>query len=480
MMNVIFVIAEAAPFLQVGGLGEVGSSLPLALHKLGVDVRVIMPKYKKIPNHFRQQFQKICEFKVPLGWRCQYCGLEEVAYQGIQYYFIDNEYYFNRQSIYDEDDKAEQFAFFSRASLESLLHISECKPDILHCHDWPTALIPLMIRAFCQQDPLHCQLKTVFTIHNLAYQGIFPKKVVQDVLKLDKPFCAEHLMEQDGSIKFMKAALCYADQITTVSPTYAREIQNTYFGCGLEKCLQLHSESLKGILNGLNYDVYNPNNDPYLKVPYLNSTQPKLDNKLYLQSLLNLPIRSDVPLLGMVTRLVEAKGIDLLTHILEEIMFLDVQFVILGTGDKNYETALHDFAEKHPEKLAMCTSYSDELAHKIYAAADLVIIPSRYEPCGMSQMAAMRYGAIPIVRNTGGLCDTVISWEKDPEHGNGFSFDNYNAHELLYTIQRAVKLFRTDQQAWKQIQHNARHKDFKWENSAKAYLDLYESLLSCD
>jgi starch synthase len=479
MMNVIFVIAEAAPFLKIGSLGEVGASLPAALQRLGVDVRVIMPKYKKIPDYFRQQFKKVSEFKVPVGWRLQYCGLEEMTYQGIKYYFIDNEYYFNRQSIYDEYDKAEQFAFFSRAALESLSHIPECRPDILHCHDWPTALIPLMIRAFYEQDPLHYQLKTVFTIHNMAYQGIFPEEVLYDVLKLDKCFCTEGLLKDKDKIEYMRAALHYADQITTVSPTYAQEIQTAYFGCGLEGCLQQRSGSLKGILNGLNQDVYNPNQDPYLRVPYLAAAQPKLENKLYLQSLLDLPIKSEVPLLGMVTQLVEQKGIDLLTHILDEVMSLDVQLVILGSGEMRYENMLHYFAEKYPEKLAVRTSYSDELAHMIFAAADLFIMPSRFEPCGMAQMVAMRYGAVPIVRNTGGLCDTIISFEKDAVHGNGFSFDNYNAHELLYTIQHAVKLFCNAPQVWSQIQKNAMHSNFQWENSAKAYMNVYASLLSC-
>ncbi|MDA8226664.1 MAG: glycogen synthase GlgA [Desulfitobacterium hafniense] len=476
-MKVIFVITEATPFLKLGGLGEVGGSLPAALQRLGVDVRVIMPKYKGIPDYFRQKLQLISEFKVPVGWRSQDCGLQAMTHQGIKYYFIDNDYYFSRQSIYDEFDKAEQFAFFSRAVLEALLHIPECKPDIVHCHDWPTALIPLMLKAFYQRDPLYYRLKTVFTIHNMEYQGIFPEEVLYDVLGLDKSYYTEDTLKVEGGINYMKAALIHADQITTVSPTYAREIQTAYFGRGLEGWVQKRSESLKGILNGLDYDLYNPAQDPLLKVPYGDSTQPKLDNKLYLQSLLNLPIRGDVPLLGMVTRLTEQKGIDLLAHILEEIMDLDVQLVILGAGNMYYENRLHCLAEKYPEKLAVRTTYSDELAHKIFAGADLFIMPSRFEPCGMSQMMAMHYGAVPVVRNTGGLSDTVISYDNDAERGNGFSFGNYNAHELLYVIQRAIKLFREDQQAWKRIQDNAMHSDFSWEHSAQEYIKIYRSLV---
>jgi starch synthase len=476
-MRVVFAITEADPFLKTGGLGDVGGSLPAALQKQGADVRVFLPKYSLIPEHYRREFRHLTHFSVQLAWRRLYCGLEEMTYEGVHYYFIDNKYYFDRSSVYENYDRAEQYAFFSRAVLESLAYLPGFQPDIIHCHDWQTALIPLMLKEFYNKEPLYFPLKTVFTIHNLKHQGIFAKDVLSDVIGLGYELFTEDKLEFFGAVNFMKTALLYADRITTVSPTYAKEIQTSAYGEKLEGLLHLRRNDLHGILNGLNYDLYNPSRDPYLIVPLNASPRAKEENKGYLQGILGLPIQRDTAMLGMVTRLVEQKGLDLLAHVLEEILLLDVQLVILGSGEQRFEEMLRYFAGKYPEKMSVQTKYSDELAHLIYAGSDLFLMPSLYEPCGISQMIAMHYGAIPLVRETGGLKDTVRSFNEGSGFGNGFSFAAYNAHEFLFTLQRAVKLFREKRAVWNKIKENALQSNFSWERSAQAYMRLYESLL---
>jgi starch synthase len=476
-MKIVFVIAEADPFIKTGGLGEVGGSLPAFLHQHGVDVRVIMPKYSSIAKRFQQDFKHLAHFNVPVAWRKQYCGLDELVYQGVPYYFIDNEYYFSRPSIYGEYDDAERFTYFSRAALESLVHIPGFKPDIIHCNDWHTALIPLMLKEFYSREPLYFPIKTVFTIHNLKYQGVFSKDVLSSIVGLGMEYFTQDALEFHGAVNFMKAALLYADRITTVSPTYAQEIQSSYYGEGLDGVLRKRSGSLQGILNGIDYQIYDPNNDPYLVRPFNNFPLAKEENKKHLQRVFGLPVREDRALLGMVSRLVDQKGVDLLAHVMEEILALDVQLVILGTGENRYEQILRDFASLYPEKLALRLEFSDKLAHEIYAGADLLLMPSRFEPCGISQMIAMRYGTIPIVRETGGLKDTIVPCTGSTDSANGFSFVNYNAHELLFTIQQAVKIYREDKPVWENIRQNALTSDFGWDRSADAYIQIYESLL---
>ncbi|HWQ89244.1 MAG TPA: glycogen synthase GlgA [Desulfitobacteriaceae bacterium] len=476
-MRVVFAITEADPFLKTGGLGDVGGSLPAALQKQGADVRVFLPKYSLIPERFRREFKHLTHFSVPIAWRRQYCGLEEMTYQGVHYYFIDNEYYFDRPSAYENFDKAEQYAFFSRAVLESLVYLPGFQPDIIHCHDWQTALIPLMLKEFYNQEPLYFPLKTVFTIHNLKYQGIFAPEVLSDIIGLGRNLFTEDKLEFFGAVNYMKTALLYADRITTVSPTYAQEIQTPAYGEKLDGILHQRRDSLQGILNGIDYNIYNPNQDPYLAVPFKASPRAKEENKEYLQGSLGLPVQRDPAVLGMVTRLVDQKGLDLLAHVLEEILLLDVQLIILGAGEERYEEMLRYFAGKYPDKMAVRTKYSDELAHLIYAGSDLFLMPSLYEPCGISQMIAMRYGTIPVVRETGGLKDTVLPFNEANGRGNGFSFTVYNAHEFLFTVQRAVKLFSEKRAVWDKIQENARQCNFSWERPAQAYMQLYESLL---
>ncbi len=476
-MKIVFAIAEADPFVKTGGLGEVGGSLPSALQRQGADVRVIMPKYSVIPEHFRNQLKPISSFYVRLAWRRQYCGLEELIYNGVHYYFIDNEYYFNRTKPYGEFDEAEQYAFFSRAVLESLIHLPEFNPDIIHCHDWHTALIPLMLKEFYKKEPLYYSIGTVFTIHNLKYQGVFAKEVLTDVIGLNEKFFTELTLEFHGAVNFMKAGLLYADWITTVSPTYAQEIQNSFYGEKLDGILRKRSDSLVGILNGIDYDVYNPYADSYLVASNGTFSQAKGDYKNDLQRILGLPLREDLPILGMVSRLTDQKGLDLLCFVMEEILILEVQMVILGTGDQQYEQKLQEYATKYPEKFAFRNEFSDELAHKIYAGIDILLMPSLFEPCGISQMIAMRYGTIPIVRETGGLKDTVTPYNEFTGEGNGFSFANYDAHELLFTVQRVVKMFNSNKLAWTNLRESAMKRDSSWDQSAKAYTKIYESLL---
>ncbi|GAB6171757.1 glycogen synthase GlgA [Paradesulfitobacterium aromaticivorans] len=476
-MKIVFVAAEADPFIKTGGLGEVVGSLASFLHKQGVDVRVILPKYSLIPEHFQSLLKPLAHFEVPLAWRKQYCGLDELIYQGVHYYFIDNEYYFSRQHVYGEYDDAERFAFFSRAALESLIHLPGFKPDILHCHDWHTALIPLMLKVFYSREPLYYHLKTVFTIHNLSYQGIFPQEVLGDIVGLGLEHFAEDSLEFYGGVNFMKAALLYADQLTTVSPTYAQEIQNPYFGEKLDGLLRKRRESLTGILNGIDYKIYDPTKDPYVVLPSQDVTLAKKQNKKHLQSSMGLPVQGDKAVLGMVSRLVDQKGMDLVAHVIEDILKLDVQMVIHGTGEERYEAMFRYYASKYPVKLAINLSFSDKLAHMIYAGADMFLMPSRFEPCGIAQMIAMRYGTIPVVRETGGLKDTIMPYNETTGTGNGFSFANYNAHELLYAVQRALKIFQEDKQAWEHIRQNALTSDFSWERSAQEYIGIYESLL---
>ena len=476
-MKLVIVTAEADPFLSTGGLGEVVGSLINLVSKQGIDVRVIMPKYSAFEEHFKKEFVHLAHFDVPVAWRKQYCGLEEMVYQGVHYYFIDNEYYFSRPSIYGEYDDAERFAFFSRAALESLIHIPAFKPDIIHCHDWHTALIPLMLREFYCCEPLYYPIKTVFTIHNLKYQGVFPKEVLENILGLGMEYFTENTLEFYGAVNFMKAALLYADRITTVSPTYAEEIKNPYYGEKLDGLLRKRSECLLGILNGIDDEVYDPMKDPYLFRLYDDFPLAKAENKKHLQSIMGLPVRGDRAVLGMVTRLVDQKGLDLLVHVIQEMLEQDIQMVILGTGEDHYEEMLRYFASKYPEKLAVKLEFSNELAHQIYGGADMLLMPSRFEPCGIAQMIAMRYGTVPIVRETGGLKDTVIPYNDITKKGNGFSFANYNAHELLFVVKQALEIFKENEPVWNDIRLTALKSDFSWNRSANAYIEIYKSLL---
>jgi starch synthase len=474
-MKVLFVASECAPFAKTGGLGDVIGSLPAALRQQGADVRVMLPKYASIAPHWREQMRLCATCEVRLGWRRQYCGVEQLEHNGITYYFIDNEYYFRRPDLYGYYDEAERYAFFNYAVLTAMRYL-DFQADVLHCHDWQSGMIPLLLDAHYRHDPFYQSIRTVFTIHNLKYQGIFPHSILGDLLNLGDEYFHIDGVEFYGQVSFMKAALNFADFLTTVSPSYAEEIQHPYYGEQLDGLLRKRSGQLRGIVNGIDYSQYNPAEDPHLFVRYeVSDTDKKRENKWHLQQMLGLPQRGEVPMVGMVTRLVEQKGIDLIVHVLEEILQMDLQLVLLGTGEARYEDAFRSAAWRHPDKIAACITFDDGLARKVYAASDLYLMPSKFEPCGISQLIALRYGAAPIVRETGGLKDTVLSYNEFTRQGNGFSFHNYNAHDMLYTIGRAVRFYH-DREHWPQICRNIEASRYTWEDSARKYMEIYQML----
>lgn len=475
MKNILFVASESSPFVKTGGLGEVVGSLPKALRKRKLDVRVLLPKYGTIAHRFRENMTHSRALTVPVTWRQQYCGIERLEYEGVPFYFIDNEFYFKRDGIYGYFDEAERFSFFSRACLEALPYL-DFKPHVLHCHDWQTALVPLFLNVFYKNRSFYRKIKTVFTIHNLKYQGVFTHWILNNLLGLGDGFFTPDKLEYYGKVNLMKAGIIYCDRLTTVSPTYALEVKYPFYGEGMDGLLRMHENKLRGILNGLDYEDYNPETDPRLYVNYKNSLAEKGKNKLRLQEDLDLPVQKDVPLLGMVTRLTPQKGLDLLIHILDELLEQEVQMVILGAGEQHYERRLSEAAWRHGRKLRVTLGFNDDLARKIYAASDLFLMPSLFEPCGLSQMIALRYGTLPVVRETGGLKDTVRSYNEASGEGNGFSFSNYNAHDFLYTVKRALGFYNNDKTTWAKIAGNAFESDYSWDNSARLYQALYDEL----
>ncbi|RDI44381.1 glycogen synthase GlgA [Falsibacillus pallidus] len=476
-MKLLFVVSECVPFAKSGGLADVAGALPKKLKERGHDIRVMMPKYGQIPLEFKEKMQHACDFRVQMGWRNQYCGIEKLEWEGIVYYFVDHEYYFNRSEMYGHFDDGERFSFFCRAVLESFEHLSFF-PEIIHCHDWHTGMVPLCLRADYQRKSGYEFIKTVYTIHNLQFQGIFPKSVFTDLLNIDESYYNSRLAEFYGNVNFMKAAIATADQITTVSRTYSKEILTEYYGEKLDGILSKRSASLKGILNGIDYDLYDPVNDPWLIKNYdADSLDGKEANKLNLQESFQLPVSTDIPVAAMISRLTEQKGIDLIRGVFHEILAHDVQLIILGTGDAEYENFVREMADHYPQKVRVVIGFDEQLAHKIYAGADLFLMPSKFEPCGLGQLIAMRYGSVPVVRETGGLKDTVLPFNEFTNEGNGFSFSNYNAHDMLFTIERALKFYH-DQSKWKHIVQNAMKQNHSWEASASHYEELYSSLLA--
>lgn len=476
-MKVLFVAAEGVPFSKTGGLADVIGALPKELKKTGVDVRVVLPKYGDTPAQYGKEMELIHRCSVHVGWRNQYCGVLRLEHEGVIFYFIDNESHFKRPGTYGFFDDGERFSFFNRAILEALPAL-DFRPDIIHCHDWHAGMIPVLLTQYKNQE-FFKQIKTVFTIHNLQYQGVFPKAILGDLLGLGWEHFNVNGVEYHDQVSFMKGGLNYSNALTTVSPTYAEEIQTPYYGANLEGVLARRQSFLSGIVNGIDVDVWNPQTDPFLAKNYTwRSLHRKKENKLALQEQLGLKQDPDIPMLGMVTRLARQKGLDLVAHIIEEILRLNLQIVVLGTGEAEYEQMFRHFSEKYPEKVNATISFKNDLAHQIYAASDLFLMPSLFEPCGLGQLIAMRYGSLPIVRETGGLKDTVLPYNEETGEGNGFSFVNYNAHDLLYTIQRAVNLYEMGEEgAWSKIVGRAMRADFSWAQSAKRYLELYEDVL---
>lgn len=475
-MQIVFASAECAPFVKTGGLGDVAGSLPSALVRAGAEVIVMVPKYATIKDEYKAQMEHFADFYVSLGWRNEYCGLEKLEHDGVTYMFIDNERYFARDYPYGFFDDGERFAFFSKAITESLQHLPagfEC--DILHCNDWQTALAPVFLREFYQGLPLYDRVKTVFSIHNVAFQGQFSDTVMEDILGVAHiPAAASQLRCDACSINYMLGALRYADAITTVSPTYAGEIQTPEFGEGLDGVLRERSYALQGILNGIDVAGFDPATDKRIAANYtVEDRSGKAVCKAKLQEELGLEVRDDRPLMVMVTRLTRQKGMDLVMYALDRILAGGVQVAVLGTGDRDYEDGLRYFQDKYPGTMAACIEFDPALSQRMYAAADMFLMPSKFEPCGLSQIIAMRYGTLPIVRETGGLKDTVIPYNEFTGEGTGFSFSNFNGDEMGDAVFRAARLFWDNRDAWNQLVTQAMSQDFSWTRSADKYLDLY-------
>lgn len=470
-MKVLFVSSEVYPFAMSGGLADVSGALPKALRRRLIGCRVVMPLYSCISDELREKMTFVCSITVPVSWRRQYCGVFEAHLDGVIYYFIDNQYYFKRDGLYGHYDDAERYAFFSRAVLEIIPHIG-FTPDIIHCNDWQTSMITVYLNEFYRNDPIYQNIKTVFTIHNIQYQGKYGMELYSDVLGL--PEGRESLVEYDGCVNLMKGAIQCADKITTVSPTYAHEILDPYFSHGLDNILKQFTYKLTGIVNGIDHEVYNAGTDPLIYKNFtVDTIADKAVNKANLQRNMGLPEKADTPIIAMVTRLVKHKGIDLVKHVFEELLKADIQFVILGSGEWEFETFFYEMSQKYPDKVGLKLGFDTALAHKIYAGADIFLMPSDSEPCGLAQMVALRYGTIPIVRKTGGLNDT-ISDSGDGE-GNGFTFANFNAHEMQDTVWRALAGY-ADKEGWDILRKRAMLCNTSWSASANEYIKLYKEL----
>lgn len=471
-MKVLYVASEALPFMASGGLGDVAGSLPQALRRRLIGCRVVMPMYDTIKQELKDKMTFLTSISVPVAWRRQYCGIFEAKANGVIYYLLDNQYYFKRDTIYGHYDDAERFAFFSRAVLEMLPYI-DFKPDIIHCNDWQSALTPVFYTTMYAKDPWYQGIKTVFTIHNIQYQGVYGKELINDVIGLEGN---ANILEYDGDVNFMKGAIECADKVTTVSPSYAQEILDPWYSHGLDTILKARQWKLQGILNGIDTVGYDPETDQSIFANYSSADRSnKKVNKAGLQETMGLPKKPDVPIIGIVSRLVDHKGLDLVKAVLEELLnTTDVQLVVLGSGDWQYETFFRDMADRHSDKMAIKIGFVPDLARKIYAGADLFLMPSKSEPCGLSQMVALRYGTVPIIRETGGLRDSIT--DSGDGQGNGFTFKSYNAHDMLSAIRRGVNAYY-DRQYWPTLVQRALDCDFSWGKSANEYIKMYNQLL---
>ena len=470
-MKVLFVASESQAFMKVGGLGDVVASLPKALSKLGVETSVIIPMYRGIKQKY-PKLEKVDDFYISLGFRHQYVGLHKTRVGDVNYYFVDNEQYFDRDAVYGHYDDGERFTFFSKAVVEIVArHFRHY--DIVHAHDWETAMVIPLLREY--QLPV----KSVFTIHNLKFQGVFDFDMVFDMLGLPYYYNNEDKMSYYGKANYVKAGIVFADKVTTVSPTYLQEIQNDYFGENLDGLIRQYSYKMQGVLNGIDYDVYNTKKDKYLSYAYdAKKIENKYNNKIAFQKEMDLPQDKDIVMVGMVSRLTDQKGLDLINSVLEEILQIRLQLVILGTGEPDYENNFRNHEYAYHDKMRAIIKYDDRIASEIYAASDIYLMPSQFEPCGLSQMIAMRYGSIPLVRKTGGLNDSVIPYNKFTGEGTGFAFGNYNAHEMLFTLQDAVRIYYDERENFNRLIKNAMAQDFSWKVSSQKYLDLYKSLVN--
>ena len=479
MKKVLFVASECVPFIKTGGLADVVGSLPKYFNKDEFDVRVILPKYQCMREDFKHQLQYVTHFYMELNWRQQYVGVLHLEYEGIHYYFIDNEYYFSGPRPYGNiHEDIEKFAFFSRAAL-SALPLINFQPDIVHCHDWQTGLIPVYLKDKFHEGQFFANMKSIMTIHNLKFQGIWDVKAVKDITGLPPYYFTPDKLEAYGDANYLKGGIVYADAVTTVSNTYAEEIKMPFYGENLDGLMRARSNCLYGIVNGIDYNEYNPETDPFIPQHYNARTfrKEKVKNKRALQQELGLEQNDGKFMVGIVSRLTDQKGFDLIACMMDEMCQQDIQFVVLGTGEEKYENMFRHFAWKYPGKVSANIFYSEALSHKIYAACDAFLMPSLFEPCGLSQLMALRYGTVPIVRETGGLKDTVQPYNEYESTGTGFSFANYNAHEMLGSIRYAKYVYYSRRREWNKIIDRAMAADFSWKTSAAKYQELYDWLI---
>lgn len=475
-MKILFAASEAVPYVKSGGLGDVIGSLPPSLVSEDCEVSVVLPLYDAVSQEVRERLTFVTSVYVPVAWRSQYCGIFKLQENGVTWYFIDNEYYFRRGTLYGAYDDGERFSFFSRAVLTLIGTLGE-KPDIIHCHDWQTALVPVYLRTVYALDPAYAGIKTVFTIHNIEYQGRFGRDIMENVLGLPYDLYDNGAMRQDGDVNLLKSAIIFADKVTTVSPTYAEEIKTSAYGHGLESVLNREAHKLSGIINGIDMSI-SPKNDTRIFKNYTDrSLKNKKENKDAVREFVNLPVRDDVPLIAMVTRLVKHKGMDLVCEVLDRLLDMDVQVVVLGSGDWQYEQFLRDKAWQYPTKLAVNIGFNADLAQKFYAGADIFLMPSQSEPCGLAQMIAMHYGTIPVVRETGGLRDTVIPYNKYTNQGLGFSFSQYDSNDMFNILCNAIALWNDDRTSWEKMMRRGMKYDFSWNSSAEKYKELYSELI---
>lgn len=477
-IKILFAASEAVPLVKTGGLGDVAGSLPRALKDAGAKAAVILPKYGCIPAEYQEKMQHVAEFYVPLAWRSVYCGIEKLTYDGVDFYFVDNEAYFKRDGVYGYFDDGERFAFFSKAICEAIQWIPELQCDVLHCNDWQTAMACVFLREFYQASEACRNVKTVFTVHNVKFQGQFGDQVLEDILGLaDNPTAAGQLYVDRDSINYMKGALCYADIISTVSPSYASELQMPFYGEGLDDIFRRRSNVLRGILNGIDTKLWDPANDSLVPVPYsIDDLSPKAEDKAQLQRELGLAQDPTRPLVVMIGRLTNQKGLGLVRYAMNRLMERGVQIAILGTGDKDQEDAFRYFDWTYGDQMCARIAFDNALSHRMYAGGDILLMPSEFEPCGLSQMIAMRYGTLPVVRETGGLQDSVTPYNKYTGEGTGFRFANMNADEMADTLLSACEVFWTEPDTWAKLQRQAMEADFSWSRAAGEYMDMYLGL----
>lgn len=478
-MNVLFTATECAPFFKTGGLGDVLGALPKQLAKEGIEVGVALPYFSKnLPDHFAQELEEVTRFTVLVGWRKQYCSIWQLKKEGVTYYFVDNPYYFDRENFYDYPDDGERFAFFCQAVLQMLDRIGFI-PDVLHANDWHTAMIPVLLRKKTQEYASLSAIKTVFTIHNIIFQGNFPKETIGDVFGMERESMQDDQLFNEDQANFLKGAIHYSDLVTTVSPTYAEEIQTEEFGYGLEGELKEVSHKVTGIVNGIDYDVYNPEKDDTIPETFsFDQLNGKAKNKAALQERVGLPAESNQALIGVVTRLDEQKGIDIVVEAMEDLLQEEAQIVLLGTGKPYFEETLADFSNRYPKKFKAIIDFDVELAQWIYAGADLFLMPSRFEPCGLSQLNSLRYGTLPLVHETGGLKDTVRPYKEEADQpATGFSFSDLGKEKLLQAVNRALTVYYDKPDHWKAMMKEAMHTDNSWESSAEEYLKQYKKLI---